>query len=136
MSIGLGDLVLQKAVEYARNRRVFGRPIGSNQAIQFPLARSFADLSTAWSITQMAAGQFDIGQDCSIFANVAAYNGARAAFYAADRAIQTFGGLGYAKTTDVERHWRDSRLFRTGPVPEEMVLNFLGQRVLHLPRSY
>jgi len=136
MSIGLADLVVEKAAAYARDRRVFGRPIGSNQAIQFQLARSKADLEAAWAITQKAAWQFDHSEDCSISANVAAYMGARAAFYAADRALQTFGGLGYAKTTDIERHWRDSRLFRTGPVPEEMVLNFLGQRVLHLPRSY
>ncbi|HZW56633.1 MAG TPA: acyl-CoA dehydrogenase family protein [Nitrososphaerales archaeon] len=136
MSCGLGALVLERAVAYATGRQVFGRPIGSNQAIQFPLARSKVDLECAWAITQKAAWQFDNGQDCSISANIAAYLGARAAFFAADRAIQTYGGLGYAKNSDVERHWRDSRLFRTGPVPEEMVLNFIGQRVLRLPRSY
>jgi acyl-CoA dehydrogenase len=136
MSVGLGQLVLRKAMEYAKNREVFGRPIGQNQAIQFPLARSKADLEGAWAVAQKAAWEFDHGEDCAVSANVAAYVGARAAFFAADRAIQTFGGLGYAKSTDIERHWRDSRLFRTGPVPEEMVLNFLGQRVLHLPRSY
>ena len=136
MSIGLADLVVEKAAAYARDRRVFGRAIGSNQAIQFPLARSKVDLEAAWAITQKAAWQFDHSEDCSIAANVAAYMGARAAFFAADRALQTFGGLGYARTTDIERHWRDSRLFRTGPVPEEMVLNFIAQRVLRLPRSY
>ena len=136
MSVGLANLVVDKAVAYAKDRRVFGRPIGSNQAIQFQSARSKVDLESAWAITQKAAWQFDHSEDCSIAANVAAYVGARAAFYAADRALQTYGGLGYAKTSDIERHWRDSRLFRTGPVPEEMVLNFLGQRVLRLPRSY
>jgi len=136
MSVGLGELVLQKAVEYAKNRNVFSRPIGSNQAIQFPLARSKADLESAWAVTQKAAWEFDQGMDCAVSANVAAYMGARAAFFTADKAIQTYGGLGYAKSSDIERHWRDSRLFRTGPVPEEMVLNFLGQKVLHLPRSY
>jgi len=136
MSIGLGDLVLRKAVEYAKNRKVFDRPIGKNQAIQFPLAKSKADLEAAWAVVQMAAWEFDHNEDCAVSANVSAYMGARAAFFTADRAIQTFGGLGYAKSTDIERHWRDSRLFRTGPVPEEMVLNFLGQKVLHLPRSY
>ena len=136
MSVGLGELVLSKAVEYAKTRNVFSRPIGSNQAIQLPLARSKADLEAAWAIAQRAAWEFDNGQDCSTNANTAAYMGARAAFYTADRAIQTFGGMGYAKNTDIERHWRDARLFRTGPVPEEMVLNFIGQRVLHLPRSY
>lgn len=136
MSIGVGELVLKKGVEYAKNRRVFSRPIGQNQAIQFPLARSKAELECAWALTQRAAWEFDNSLDCSIAANVAAYTGARAAFFASDRALQTYGGLGFSKNSDVERHWRDSRLFRTGPVPEEMVLNFLGQRVLHLPRSY
>ncbi|MDG6997279.1 MAG: acyl-CoA/acyl-ACP dehydrogenase [Nitrososphaerota archaeon] len=136
MSVGLGELVLSKAVEYAKSRIVFGRPIGSNQAIQLPLARSKADLEAAWSITQRAAWEFDNKVDCSTSANTAAYMGARAAFFTADRAIQTYGGMGYAKNSDIERHWRDSRLFRTGPVPEEMVLNFIGQRVLRLPRSY
>lgn len=136
MSIGLGDLVVEKAATYAKERNVFSRPIGKNQAIQFPLARSKTDLECAWAITQRAAWELDNGKECSVAANVAAYLGARAAFYAADRAIQTYGGLGFAKNSDVERHWRDSRLFRTGPVPEEMVLNFLAQRVLGLPRSY
>jgi acyl-CoA dehydrogenase len=135
-SIGLGELVLEKASNYSRSRQVFSRLIGANQAIQFPLARSKADLECAWAVAQRAAWEFDNGRDCSLAANIAAYMGARAAFNASDRAIQTYGGLGFAKTSDVERHWRDSRLFRTGPVPEEMVLNFLGQRVLGLPRSY
>jgi acyl-CoA dehydrogenase len=136
MSIGLGDLVLSKAVDYAKNRVVFGRPIGANQAIQFPLARLRADLESSWVMAQKAAWQFDRGLDCSVAANIAAYTGARAAFLAADRAMQTYGGLGFAKSSDIERHWRDSRLFRTGPVPEEMVMNFLGQTLLGLPRSY
>ena len=136
MSVGVGELALEKACNYARSRNVFGRAIGSNQAIQFPLARSKVDLECAWAITQKAAEEFDSGEDCSMSANIAAYLGARAAFFTSDRAMQTFGGLAYARNTDIERHWRDSRLFRTGPVPEEMVLNFLGQRLLKLPRSY
>jgi acyl-CoA dehydrogenase len=136
MSVGVGQLVLEKACDYAKSRQVFSRPIGSNQAIQFPLARAKAELEGGWAITQRAAWEFDHGRDCAISANVAAYMGARAAFFASDRAIQTFGGLGFAKNSDIERHWRDSRLFRTGPVPEEMALNFLAQRMLGLPRSY
>jgi acyl-CoA dehydrogenase len=136
MSVGLGQLVLEKACNYARSRRVFSRPIASNQAIQFPLAKSKVDLECAWAITQRAAWEFDNARDCAISANIAAYMGAKAAFFASDRAIQTYGGLGFAKSSDIERHWRDSRLFRTGPVPEEMALSFLGQRMLGLPRSY
>jgi acyl-CoA dehydrogenase len=136
MSIGLGELVLEKASNYAKARHVFSRPIGANQAIQFPLARSLADLRSSWAVTQKAAWEFDNNLDCSVAANVAAYMGARSAFFAADRAMQTYGGMAYSSDSDVERHWRDARLFRTGPVPEEMVLNLLGQRVLNLPRSY
>jgi acyl-CoA dehydrogenase len=136
MSVGLGELALEKACNYARERKVFGKPIGANQAIQFPLARAKVELEAAWGLAQKAAWQFDKCEDCSVAANVAAYLGARAAFFASDRAMQTYGGLAFAKTTDVERHWRDSRLFRTGPVPEEMVLSFLGQHVLKLPRSF
>jgi acyl-CoA dehydrogenase len=136
MSVGVGELVLQKAASYAKTRRVFARPIGANQGIQFPLARSFADLRSAWAITQKAAWLFDNGLDSSVAANVAAYTGARAAFFAADRAMQTYGGMAFSPESDIERHWRDTRLFRTGPVPEEMVLSFLAQRVLGLPRSY
>lgn len=136
MSIGLGELVLEKATSYAKARQVFSRPIGANQAIQFPLARSLADLKSSWAVTQKAAWEFDNKLDCSIASNVGAYIGARSAFFAADRAMQTYGGMAYSPDSDVERHWRDARLFRTGPVPEEMVLNFLGQRLLNLPRSY
>ncbi|MDA4131283.1 MAG: acyl-CoA/acyl-ACP dehydrogenase, partial [Thaumarchaeota archaeon] len=103
MGVGLGELVLKKAIDYAKNRIVFSKPIGANQAIQFPLARSKADLEGAWAVTQRAGWEFDNGLDCAISANVAAYIGARAAFFAADRAIQTFGGLGYAKSSDIER---------------------------------
>ena len=136
MSIGIGELALTMACEYAKNRKVFSRPIGANQAIQFPLARAKADLAAAWAVTQKAAWQFDNGLDCSLAANVGAYQGSRGAFFAADRAMQTYGGMAYSPESDVERHWRDSRLSRTGPVPEEMVLNLIGQRVLGLPRSY
>ncbi|MGI0078562.1 MAG: acyl-CoA dehydrogenase family protein [Nitrososphaerales archaeon] len=136
MSVGLGELVLEKATNYAKSRIVFSRPIGQNQAIQFALARSKADLESAWSMAQRAAWEFEKGVDSSVSSNIAAYMGARAAFFTSDKAMQTYGGLGFAKSSDIERHWRDSRLFRTGPVPEEMVLNFLGQRALGLPRSY
>ena len=136
MSIGLGELVMKKATEYARSRRVYGRAIGSNQPIQFPLASAKSDRETAWAITQKAAWEFENQRDCSVAANIAAYEGAKAAFFTADRAIQTYGGMGFAKSSDIERHWRDSRLFRAGPVPEEMVLNFLAQRLLKLPRSF
>jgi len=136
ISLGCGEYVLQKAVDYASNRVVFGRPIGSNQAIQFPLAEAKAELEVAKLMTQKAAWLFDRGLDCAFEANVAAFTAARAAFKAADRAVQTFGGMGFAEDYDVERFFRDIRLFRTAPVPEEMVLNYIGTRVLNMPRTF
>ncbi len=136
ISVGCGEYVLQRAVEYACNRKVFGKPIGSNQAIQFPLAEAKAELEAAKLMTQKAAWLFDKGRDCVIEANIAAFIAARGAFKAADRAMQTFGGMGFAEEYDIERFFRDIRLFRTAPVPEEMVLHLLGTRVLNMPRTF
>jgi len=136
ISIGTGELVLNKAVRYANERKVFGRPIGQNQAIQFPLAEAKAKLSTSLLMTQKASWLLDQSKDAAFEANTAAFMGARAATFAADRAMQTFGGMAYAIESDVERHWRDTRLFRSGPVPEEMVLGYIAMHVLRLPRSY
>ncbi len=136
MCIGTGDLVLNRAVNYAKERVVFDRPIGMNQGIQFPLAHCKAELESAWLMTQKASWLFDNKRESGFECNVAAYMGTRAAFNATDRAIETYGGMGFARDYDIERHFRDVRLFRTAPIPEEMVLNYIGQHVLGLPRSY
>ncbi len=136
MSIGIGELALSKAIRYANERIVFNRPIGQNQAIQFPLAEAKTLLETSWLMTQKAAWLLDKNKPAAFEANVAAFLGARAANFACDRAMQTFGGMAYAKESDVERYWRDARLFRSGPVPEEMVLSFIAMNILRLPRSY
>ncbi len=136
ISLGCGEYVLNRAVDYAKNRIVFGRPIGSNQAIQFPLAEAKAELEVAKLMTLKAAWLFDQGRDCAIEANIAALQAGRAALKAADRAIQTYGGMGFAIDNDIERFYRDVRLFKTAPVPEEMVLNLLATRLLQLPRSF
>ncbi|MEM4304265.1 MAG: acyl-CoA dehydrogenase family protein [Candidatus Caldarchaeum sp.] len=136
ISIGVAEYLLNRSVDYACNRRVFGRPIGSNQAIQFPLAEVKAELEVARLMTQKAAWLFDNGKECAFEANVAAFTAARVAFKAADRAVQTFGGNGFAEDNDIERFFRDARLFKTAPVPEEMVLNYIGTRVLNMPRSF
>lgn len=137
MCSGTGELVIRRAAEYSRQRVVFGRPIGMNQGIQFPLAHYAAELEAAWNMTLRAAWLYDRRSDETPFAaSVAAYLAARAAFMAADRAIQTYGGMGFGRDNDIERHWRDLRLFRTAPIPEEMTLNYIAQHRLGLPRSY
>ena len=115
---------------------MFHRPIGMNQGIQFPLADSAAKLETAELMVYKAAWLYDHGQPCGKEANMAKYMSAEAGFEAADRAMQAHGGYGYIKDYDVERYWREIRLFRIAPISQEMVLNYVGEHVLGLPRSY
>lgn len=135
-ALGTGKVALKKAVEYAKNRVVFGRPIGQNQGIQFPLADSYAKLAAAEMMIRKAAWLYDNGQPCGAEANMAKYLASEFGFEAADRALQTHGGFGYATEFDVERYWREVRVMRIAPVTQEMVLNFIGQHELGLPRSY
>lgn len=135
-SVGIGEAALRRAVTYAREREVFGRPIGSNQAISHPLAQAHMQLRSAWQLSQYAAWLYDHGLECGEAANSAKYLSAEAAFLAADRAVQTFGGMGYATEYHVERYFREARLQRIVPVSQEMTLNYIAQQVLKLPRSY
>ncbi len=135
-ALGTGRVALARAVAYAKERRVFGRPIGQNQGIQFPLADSHAKLLAAELMIRKASWLYDQGKPCGAEANMAKYLASEAAFDAADRALQTHGGFGYAKEFDVERYWREARLFKIAPVTQEMILNFIGQHELGLPRSY
>jgi acyl-CoA dehydrogenase len=134
--IGMGKRAIQKSVQYAKERIVFGRPIGMNQGIQFPLAESFAKLETADLMVQKAAWLYDHDQPCGKEANIAKYMAAEAACEATDRSMQAHGGYGYIKEYDVERYWREARLFRIAPISQEMVLNYVGEHVLGLPKSY
>ena len=134
--IATGDLSLDIAAGYARERAVFSAPIGSHQAIQFPLARVKIELELARLANYRAAWLYDRGRECGAEANMAKYAAARAGLEAADRAIQTLGGMGYARESHVERLWRDVRLFGIAPVSEELTLAHIGQAVLELPRSY
>jgi len=136
MSLGIGEVALRRAVAYAGEREVFDRPIGANQAIAHPLAESHMQLHAARLVMMDAARRYDAGEDCAEQANTAKYLAAEAAFTAADRAVQTHGGLGYAAEYHVERYWREARLQRLAPVSQEMTLNFIAQSVLRLPRSY
>src|SRR5690242_2426431 len=135
-ALGTGRAALRRATAYAKSRTVFGRPIGQNQGIQFPLADSHAKLAAAELMIRKAAWLYDSGLPCGAEANMAKYLAAEWGFEAADRALQTHGGFGYAKEFDVERYWREVRVMRIAPVTQEMILNFLGQHELGLPRSY
>jgi acyl-CoA dehydrogenase len=135
-AIGIGRVALERAAAYARERIVFGRPIGQNQAVAHPLAHAWARLEGAWQLTLRAAWLFDRGEACGAEANAAKVLAAEAGFEAADAALQTLGGFGYAKEFDVERLWREVRLYKIAPVSQQMALNYLAERVLGLPKSY
>jgi acyl-CoA dehydrogenase len=135
-SVGIGRQALDKAVHYAKEREVFGRPIGMNQAIAHPLADSYSELEAAELLWQKAAWAFDKGENAGALANMSKLRASEAAFRACDRAVQTFGGMGYAKECNVERYWRESRMSRIAPISNEMILNFVSEHVLGLPRSY
>jgi acyl-CoA dehydrogenase len=135
-SVGIGRASVQLAVEYAKRRVVFARPIGQNQAIAFPLAEAMARLDAAELLCQKAAWLYDHGQGCGREANAAKFLAADAAFFAADRAVQTLGGMGYAEEYPASRYFRESRLMRIAPVSQELALAFLAQNVLKLPKSY
>jgi acyl-CoA dehydrogenase len=135
-AIGIGRAALRRAVKYAGERVVFERPIGQNQGIQFPLADAVAHLDAAELAAWQAAWLYDQGKPCGREANTAKYLAAEAGFRAADQAVQTHGGLGYAREYHVERYFREARLLRIVPVSQEMVLNFIGHKVLGLPKAY
>jgi alkylation response protein AidB-like acyl-CoA dehydrogenase len=134
--IGDARYFLDRASEYARERMVFGRPIGQNQGIQFPLALAYAHTEAADLVRFRAAAAFDRGAPSGADANLAKLLAADASWEAGNAALQTFGGFGYAKEFDVERLWREVRLYKIAPVSQQMALNFLAERVLGLPKSY
>jgi acyl-CoA dehydrogenase len=135
-ALGLGRVALDRAVRYGNDREVFGRPIGKNQGLQFPLADSLARLDAAELVLRKATTLYDAGQQCGREANTAKYLCADAGFEAADRALQTHGGMGYSEEYHVSRYFREARLLKIAPLSQEMVLNYLGSHVLGLPRSY
>ena len=135
-ALGIGRVALDKAVKYANEREVFGRPIGMNQGIQFPLADSLTRLDAAELILRKATWLYDNGKPCGREANTAKYLCADAGFTAADRALQTHGGMGYSEEYNVARYFREARLMKIAPISQEMILNFLGSHTLKLPRSY
>ena len=135
-AIGLGRLALERAVAYAKERIVFGRPIGMNQGIQHPLAVCWAELEAAQQVVIHAAKKYDEGKDAGAYANAAKYLGAEAGFKACTQAIMTHGGMGYAKEFDVERYLREVMVPRLAPISQQLVLCYLSEHVLGLPKSY
>jgi acyl-CoA dehydrogenase len=135
-ALGTGRVALRRAVQYAKERKVFGRSIGQNQGIAFPLAEAHMRLRAAELVIRDAAERYDQGRPCAEEANTAKFLAADAGHFAADRAMQTFGGFGYADEFDVGRYWVESRLLKLAPLPQEMVLTFVAEHVLGLPRSY
>ncbi|MBV6755059.1 acyl-CoA dehydrogenase family protein [Rhodococcus opacus] len=135
-ALGIGRAALRRGVQYANEREVFGRPIGMNQGLQFPLADSLARLDAAELVLRKATWLYDNGKPCAREANMAKYLCADAGFQAADRALQTHGGMGYSEEYHVARYFREARLTKIAPLSQEMVLNYLGEHVLGLPRSY
>ncbi len=134
--IGDGRWFLEKATAYANERIVFGRPIGQNQGIQFPLARAYAQLRAAALMVREAARLFDQSKPCGAEANMAKLLAADASWAAAEACLQTFGGFGFAEEYDVERKYRENRLYQVAPISTNLILAYLGEHVLGMPRSY
>ena len=135
-STGDARYFLRRATDYAREREVFGAPIGANQGIQFPLARAYAETEAAELVARKAAALFEAGVPCGAEANMAKLLCAEAGWHAAEACMQTFGGFAFAREYDIERKWREARLYLTAPISTNLVLAYLGQHVLGLPKSY
>lgn len=134
--IGDAKWFIAKATAYANERRVFGRPIGQNQGIQFPIARAYAQMRAAELMVQRAAEMFEQGRDCGAEANMAKMLAAEASWAAAEACLQTHGGFGFAEEYDIERKFRETRLYQVAPVSTNLILSHLAEHVLGLPRSY
>ncbi|HEX5805052.1 MAG TPA: acyl-CoA dehydrogenase family protein, partial [Macromonas sp.] len=133
---GLGKAALRKAAQYAGERIVFDRPIGKNQGIQHPLAKNWVELEAATLLYQKGAWLYDQGQPCGAEANAAKYFCAEAGFKAAEAAVLTHGGFGYAKEYHVERYLREAMLPRIAPISPQLILCFIAEKVLGMPKSY
>jgi acyl-CoA dehydrogenase len=135
-AIGLGRAALRRAVAYAKERVVFDRPIGQNQAIQHPLARCWMELEAANLMVFKAASMYDRGEPCGAESNAAKYLAAEACFHACEQAMLTHGGMGYAKEYHIERYLREAMIPRLAPVSPQLILCFIAEKVLGLPKSY
>ncbi len=135
-AVGLGKVALKRAAAYAKERNVFNRPIGQNQAIQHPLAKNWMELEAAWLMVLSAGWQYDNNMPCGPAANSAKYLAGEAGYHACEQAVMTHGGFGYAKEYHVERYLRESLIPRIAPVSRELILSFIAEKALGLPKSY
>jgi acyl-CoA dehydrogenase len=135
-AVGDGRWFIDTSVKYAGERVVFDRPIGQNQGVQFPIARAYAEIEAAALMVRKAAALFDAGAPCGAEANMAKLLASEASWHAGEAAMQTHGGFGFAREYDVERKWRETRLFQIAPISTNLVLAFLAEHVLGMPRSY
>jgi acyl-CoA dehydrogenase len=134
--IGDAKWFIAKAAAYAKERVVFGRPIGQNQGVQFPIARAYAQMRAAELMVREAAALYEAGRDCGAEANMAKHLAAEASWAAGDTCLQTHGGFGFAEEFDIERKFRETRLYQTAPISTNLILSYLAEHVLGLPRSY
>jgi alkylation response protein AidB-like acyl-CoA dehydrogenase len=134
--VGDAKWFIRKAADYARERVLFGRPIGQNQGVQFPIARAYAQMQAAELMVQHAASLYEAGGDCGAEANMAKLLAADASWAAADMCVQTHGGFGFAEEFDIERKFRETRLYQVAPISTNLILSYLAEHVLDLPRSY
>jgi acyl-CoA dehydrogenase len=134
--VGDGRYFIDKATAYARDRTVFGRPIGQNQGVQFPIARCYAEVEAAWLMVEKAANMFDAGETCGAEANMSKMLASEASWHAGDVCMQTHGGFAFAKEYHIERKFRETRLYQIAPISTNLILSFIGEHVLNLPRSF
>ena len=134
--VGDARWFIKKARDYACERKVFGRPIGQNQGIQFPIARAFAEMEASNLMTERAAELYDAGQPCGTQANLAKLLASEASWHAADTCMQTFGGFAVAEEYDIERKFREARLYQIAPISTNLILSYVGEHELGMPRSY
>lgn len=134
--VGDGRYFIDKASAYAREREVFGRPIGANQGVQFPIARCYAEVEAASLMVEKAAGLFDAGEPCGAEANMAKMLASEASWRAGDVCMQTHGGFAFAKEYHIERKFRETRLYQIAPISTNLILSYIGEHVLRLPRSF
>ena len=135
-SIGDAKWFIQKAVDYSKERVLFGRPIGQNQGVQFPIAKAYAQMRAAEAVVKLGLAKFEAGLPCGEEANMGKMLAADAAWAAGEACIQTFGGFGFAEEYDIERKYREARLYQVAPISTNLILSYIGEHVLGMPRSY